>query len=136
MNSMSSLSRAVAIAVVMLGGCSTAEFTEADLGRTREVHAGSVFRISLPAVGEWAAPRLKGVIVHFLNRHREGSGGRNVFEFKAELEGEIEILIPARPGWGADRDFGMRVRVVDSSAFTDSGRQEDWRDRDSHGERD
>jgi hypothetical protein len=99
-----------------LCGCAGATFTEADLGQTKEVGLGSVFTISLSAPGEWRSPRIKGIIVSFLNQHRLQSDGRTRFDFKAETEGITEITIPAQPGWGRDRDFSMRVRVLGSDS--------------------
>ncbi len=116
------------ILALLLGGCASPVYTEGDLGETREVELDSVFTISLPMLQEWSTPQLKGTIVHFIDQRGEVDDGRVLFRFRAEHEGEIGILIPARQAPGPDRDFSMQVRVVDSS-WGDDGEsvfEKDW----------
>src|SRR6185295_19894924 len=77
----------------VLCGCAAPVYTEGDLGETREVEIGSVFTISLPVFHEWSTPQLKGTIVKFIDRRREGDAGRDLSRFRAEVEGEVGILI-------------------------------------------
>lgn len=127
------------LAVVLsavLAGCAAPSFTEVDLGQTKEVSLGSVFTVSLSPPGEWRSPKVKGVVVSFLNQHRVEPDGKTVFEFKAELEGETEIVIPAKPDWGHDRDFSMRIKVPQSSYSDDVDWDEDRFERHRHLDRD
>lgn len=124
------MSRVILALMVSAGGCATTEFTETDRWQTKIVDVGSRFRIVLPATDEWASPTLKGKSVHFLRQAQETTVGA-LFEFSADREGETQILIRAKPDWGPDRDFSMRVWVLKSEAEAESGSafDDDWRDR-------
>jgi len=112
--------------LLVLGGCAGVTFTEADLGRVKEVHVGSSFTISLPHHGEWKKPRLNEVVAKFLNHRLEGSAERDVFAFRAEQEGLTDIFISAIPPGTQDLDFTMRVRVLGEEETTLS---DEWNDR-------
>jgi hypothetical protein len=128
--------RASWILIGLLGGCAGAEFTEADREQTKTVDLGSTFCIALPSTREWAPPVLKGGSILFLHRDGKESDGTTVFQFQAEKEGVSEIVIRAQPPLGADRDFSMRVLVIEpdyggESAFDDEWWERRWsRDRD------
>jgi len=111
---------------IVLGGCSGAAFSDADLGESKVVSEGSAFTVSLPLPGGWSKPRLNGYVVRFLNHEVDTSGDREVFSFRAEMEGETDINIPALPEWGSDRDFKMRIRVTGDSFLSDF---DEWEDR-------
>jgi hypothetical protein len=125
------VSRIHGLLIVLLGGCGAAEFTEADRGKTRIVDVGSTFTVSLPSGPDWAPPSLKGNCVLFLDKDCADSMDATLFQFKASLEGESEIVIRAQPSWGEDRDFSMRVLVIDRGEDADetSPFDNDWRDR-------
>lgn len=120
-----------ALLMILPGGCAPVEFTEADRQETRIVDLGSTFSIALPSTHEWAGPVLQGASVLFLRRDPKESGEATVFHFRAGKEGESEIVIRARPSWGEDRDFSMRVRVVeaDGEIVGPSEFDDDWRGR-------
>lgn len=88
------------------------------MGRTREVELGSEFTISLPAGHGWETPKLKGTAVGYLYQRHEESNDVDLFRFHAEHEGEVSIVVPARPITGSDQDFFMLVRVLGSGAGT------------------
>lgn len=112
--------------LAFLGGCAGVAFTEADLGQTKPIHLGSSFSITLPHYGKWKNPRLNANVARFLGYRVDESAERDVFTFRAEGEGETDILIAADSQREKDRNFTMRVRVVDEA---DAMEADEWNDR-------
>ena len=105
---------AVGLAMLFLGGCAAARFTESDEGTSKVVTRGDPFSVSLASTpgAPPLEPRVEGAYIRFVGRRSDVESGRDVFQFSAEGVGEAEIRIrpPGTPA-GAPSEFVLRVSV-------------------------
>lgn len=98
---------------LLIAGCSSIVFTNADRDRVQTVEMGSRFSISLSSEEHWRNPKLRGAVLEFLSHSYQEPTGPHVFEFRADRAGETQIRIPAHEGLDSPEDFILRVKVVD-----------------------
>lgn len=106
-----------AVAVALAGCASAVVFDERANGQTVEVEQGRSFSVSLAGSGWTMAP--PGGVVTPTGRARQETENRDVFQFKAESMGEVELRFSGGGAGDPKKPAGcvIRIRVKPASEY-------------------